>query len=138
MGKTLTEIAQTLRDANKKVQLIYAFNGTGKTRLSREFKKLIPSKETESGGIQKYYFNIFRNILEKSATFPGYDRWEDLLSNDADGARDGYYKRIINFSSHSKFASKKIPVISKSEKSMLARLVNDFKTRHGFNTSTNN
>lgn len=30
MGQTLTEIAQTLKDANKKVQLIYAFNGTGK------------------------------------------------------------------------------------------------------------
>lgn len=26
MGQTLTEIAQTLKDANKKVQLIYAFN----------------------------------------------------------------------------------------------------------------
>lgn len=39
MGQTLTEIAQTLKDANKKVQLIYAFNGTGKTRLSREFKR---------------------------------------------------------------------------------------------------
>ena len=41
MGKTLTEIAEQLKGANKKVQLIYAFNGTGKTRLSREFKKLI-------------------------------------------------------------------------------------------------
>lgn len=44
MSKTLTEIAQQLKDANKKVQLIYAFNGSGKTRLSREFKKLIPPK----------------------------------------------------------------------------------------------
>lgn len=53
MGQTLTEIAQRLKDATNvinarpestvdvKVQLIYAFNGTGKTRLSREFKKLI-------------------------------------------------------------------------------------------------
>jgi len=44
MSKTLTEIAQQLKDANKKVQLIYAFNGTGKTRLSREFKQLIAPK----------------------------------------------------------------------------------------------
>jgi len=44
MSKTLTEIAQQLKDANKKVQLIYAFNGTGKTRLSREFKHLIAPK----------------------------------------------------------------------------------------------
>ena len=35
MGKTLKEIAQELKDNNKKVQLIYAFNGNGKTRLSR-------------------------------------------------------------------------------------------------------
>ena len=44
MSKSLTEIAQQLKDANKKVQLIYAFNGTGKTRLSREFKQLIAPK----------------------------------------------------------------------------------------------
>ena len=48
MGQTLTEIAQTLKDANKKVQLIYAFNDTGKTRLSREFKRLIAPKNTET------------------------------------------------------------------------------------------
>lgn len=48
MSKTLTEIAQQLKSANKKVQLIYAFNGTGKTRLSREFKQLIaPNNDVE-------------------------------------------------------------------------------------------
>lgn len=44
MSKTLAEIAQQLKDKNKKVQLIYAFNGTGKTRLSREFKQLVAPK----------------------------------------------------------------------------------------------
>lgn len=44
MAKSLKEVAQQLKDANKKVQLIYAFNGTGKTRLSREFKQLIAPK----------------------------------------------------------------------------------------------
>ena len=44
MGQSLTQIAQQLKDSNKKVQLIYAFNGSGKTRLSREFKQLIVPK----------------------------------------------------------------------------------------------
>ncbi len=44
MSKTLVEIAQQLKHADKKVQLIYAFNGMGKTRLSREFKKLVSPK----------------------------------------------------------------------------------------------
>jgi len=46
MSADLSDIAQRLKDANKKVQLIYAFNGTGKTRLSREFIDLIASDES--------------------------------------------------------------------------------------------
>ncbi len=73
MGQTLTEIAQTLKDANKKVQLIYAFNGTGKTRLSREFKRLIAPKntETESWKTQKQkYFTtmLLRKICSIGTT----------------------------------------------------------------------
>lgn len=68
MGQTLTEIAQILKDANKKVQLIYAFNGTGKTRLSWEFKELIAPKETnaeepEESGIKILYYNAFTEDL---------------------------------------------------------------------------
>jgi hypothetical protein len=44
MSKTLEQIAEQLKDVNKKVQLIYAFNGTGKTRLSLAFKELIAPK----------------------------------------------------------------------------------------------
>lgn len=49
MSKMLSEIAQQLKDADKKVQLIYAFNGMGKTRLSREFKELIAPKGDGNG-----------------------------------------------------------------------------------------
>lgn len=48
MSQTLEEIAQQLHAANKKVQLIYAFNGTGKTRLSRAMKDLV-APQTEDG-----------------------------------------------------------------------------------------
>ncbi|MFN3165552.1 MAG: AAA family ATPase [Phycisphaeraceae bacterium] len=45
MSQTLAQIAQQLKDSDKKVQLIYAFNGSGKTRLSREFKELVAPKQ---------------------------------------------------------------------------------------------
>ncbi len=66
MGKLLKEIAQQLKDSNKKVQLIYAFNGTGKTLLSHEFRELISSsddienetEQTEEGHCHKIlYYN---------------------------------------------------------------------------------
>ncbi len=66
MGKTLREIAQKLKDANKKVQLIYAFNGVGKTRLSREFRELVAPKnegEEEDQLIKVLYYNAFTEDL---------------------------------------------------------------------------
>ncbi len=68
MGKSLREIAESLKDSPKKVQLIYAFNGVGKTRLSREFKELIdpPSKkgnEEEEREIEILYYNAFTEDL---------------------------------------------------------------------------
>ena len=68
MGMTLTEIAQTLKDTDKKVQLIYAFNGVGKTRLSREFKELVaPKTEGEEAEEEKpikvLYYNAFTEDL---------------------------------------------------------------------------
>ena len=69
MSKTLPEIAQQLNTPKKvkttvrqeveqtravpKVQLIYAFNGTGKTRLSRDFKQLIEPKANGGEGVDE-------------------------------------------------------------------------------------
>ncbi len=67
MGQSLNEIAQILRDTSKKVQLIYAFNGVGKTRLSREFKELIVPKnhdnEDEETKVKVLYYNAFTEDL---------------------------------------------------------------------------
>ena len=68
MGKALEEIAQELRNSDKKVQLIYAFNGVGKTRLSRTFKELIASKQGDSTGeeeiaVKVIYYNAFTEDL---------------------------------------------------------------------------
>ncbi|MCE9780234.1 ATP-binding protein [Shewanella algae] len=71
MSKTLTEIAEELKASDKKTQLIYAFNGTGKTRLSREFKELISPRnageegddETEPTRNKILYYNAFTEDL---------------------------------------------------------------------------
>lgn len=80
MGMTLTEIAQSLNDADKKVQLIYAFNGTGKTRLSREFKKLINANETseedEDSSTKK------RKILYYNALSSDLFYWDNDIENE--------------------------------------------------------
>jgi wobble nucleotide-excising tRNase len=87
MGKTLTDIAQQLKDANRKVQLIYAFNGTGKTRLSREFKRLIAPKaegDSEVGG-ETGEPELTRNkILYYNAFTEDLFYWDNDLAQDAE------------------------------------------------------
>jgi len=61
MGKELNEIAQELKNSSKKVQLIFAFNGTGKTRLSMEFKKLLSDDEQSKN--KMIYYNAYTEDL---------------------------------------------------------------------------
>ncbi|WP_188212062.1 AAA family ATPase [Neisseria sp. RH3002v2g] len=80
MGKSLTEIAEQLKESNKKVQLIYAFNGTGKTRLSGEFKNLIaPTSSEEADGEPTRRKFLYYNAFTEDLFF-----WDnDLLANEA-------------------------------------------------------
>jgi wobble nucleotide-excising tRNase len=66
MSQSLLQIAETLRNTDKKVQLIYAFNGTGKTRLSRKFRLLVAPKneeDEEEPSIKILYYNAFTEDL---------------------------------------------------------------------------
>ena len=78
MGQTLSEIAEKLQGANKKVQLIYAFNASGKTRLSRAFRELIDPKTEERDDGQRpkvLYYNAFTEDLFY---------WDNDLDGDVD------------------------------------------------------
>lgn len=105
MGKTLSEIAQqlsapktvqkTVPEKTKvveeakpvpKVQLIYAFNGTGKTRLSREFKQLIAPKANGGEGDEEVdQPDLSRNkILYYNAFTEDLFFWDNDLAEDAE------------------------------------------------------
>ncbi|MCK0549986.1 AAA family ATPase [Pseudomonas syringae pv. aptata] len=96
MNNTLTEIAQQLKDANRKVQLIYAFNGTGKTRLSREFKQLIaPRTDSVEGDEEVDAPELSRNKILYYNAFT-----EDLFYWDNDLVGDAEYKLKIQPNSY--------------------------------------
>lgn len=58
---TLTEIAQELKDTKEKIILVYAFNATGKTRLSVEYKNI--TKNLDDGSHAGVYYNAFSEDL---------------------------------------------------------------------------
>ncbi len=81
MGQSLTQIALQLKGSNKKVQLIYAFNGSGKTRLSREFKQLIVPKNDDDENAEETALARTKILYYNALT-------EDLFYWDNDLERD--------------------------------------------------
>ncbi|UYQ70879.1 AAA family ATPase [Pelagibacterium flavum] len=55
-----SEIATTLRDAKEKIVLLYAFNATGKTRLSVSYKDATKNKKGAHTGV---YYNAYSEDL---------------------------------------------------------------------------
>ncbi|WP_323616247.1 AAA family ATPase [Erysipelothrix rhusiopathiae] len=93
MGISLIDIANTLKDAKHqtaaksasesevKVQLVYAFNGTGKTRLSREFKSLL---RTENDVDEEFEISdeVAKQYLYYNAFTEDLFYWDNDLKND--------------------------------------------------------
>lgn len=86
MNNTLTEIAEQLKAHHNKVQLIYAFNGTGKTRLSRAFKELIAPKEDEQDELaeEEQAARSRHKILYYNAFTEDLFYWDNDLEADAE------------------------------------------------------
>jgi len=94
-------------------------------------------KAIETDQLSKYHFNFLRNILEKTSTFLGYEKWGDLLPRNAEGQTNPYETRIINISSHSKHAGEEVAVLTEDDKRVLRFLVNEINAKYRFHQTQN-
>ena len=78
----LQDIAKAIKDTKEQIFLLYAFNATGKTRLSVEYKELCRNEEHKQTGV---YYNAFS---------------EDLFvwNNDIENAEENIRLRIVKSS----------------------------------------
>lgn len=82
--------------------------------------------------IRKYHFILLRNLLEKTASFLGYNYWGDLLEIIYDKMTEAdkrSYIRTINLFSHSKVSDTETVELKEREKNFLKELFNDFKEK---------
>ncbi len=94
-------------------------------------------KAIKTGQLHKYHFNFLRNILEKTSTFLGYEKWGDLLPKTDDGRTNPYEARVINMSSHSKHASEEVTQLTDDEKRVLGYLVGQINEMYRFKQNAN-
>ena len=80
----------------------------------------IIQKAIDANQIQKYHFTLLRNLYEKTANFLGYPQWSELLPDD----KQVYYKRIIQFTSHSTLSNEIVAEPTEPEKQIVRFLLN--------------
>jgi len=83
----------------------------------------------ENNTIERYHFNLFRAILEKTANFLGYKHYRSLLTGEN---KDEAY-RILNIYSHSRIADMEPQDIPSDHKNLFADMFNDFLRRYNWN-----
>lgn len=82
----------------------------------------------ENDAIERYHFNLFRAILEKTANFLGYKHYRLLLTGEN---QDEFY-RILNVYSHSRIAEMEPQDIPSDHKKLFADMFNEFLKRYNW------
>lgn len=89
-------------------------------------------KAIDTGELKKYHFSFLRNVLEKTATFLGYDKWGELVPTDQRDGDNHYERRLLNLSSHSKHSGEEVAVLKDDDKNMIKYLMEEIKEKYKF------
>lgn len=93
-------------------------------------KKII-EKAIADNQIEKFHFTLLRNLYEKTAGFLGYAKWQDLLAT-APGDKEGYLKRIVQFSSHRTLPGEEVSEPTEPEKQIVRLLLDNLTDHYGY------
>lgn len=89
--------------------------------LKKTLEKAIANNE-----IEKYHFTLLRNLYEKTGSFLGFPGWKELLPEN----KEGYYNRIMQYTSHSTLADETVaeptPYEKQTVKLLLEHLIDNY------------
>jgi len=92
-------------------------------------KELI-NKAIITDTLEKYHFNLFRTLLEKTSVFLGYSAWSDCISEGEDKEN---LKHRLQVYSHSKLSETESVEISNDDKILLKNTFTDFLNKFNWN-----
>lgn len=113
----------------------YTTHNTGDTpffhhvALLQELKKV-----ADTGGLYTYHFNVLRNILEKTATFHGFDNFSACIKQAPDDLDGAIHMRMTNLLSHGGYSIFEPREMVEDNKQIFREILSGFLEIHNFNT----
>lgn len=85
-----------------------------------------------SGAIYTHHFNMMRRVMEQTACFFGYAKWEECITAEDDDPNQTVYKRVIDLMSHGNYSLYEPREMLPDNKEHFGRILRQFITRHPF------
>lgn len=89
-----------------------------------------------SGKLYTHHFNVMRSILERTATFFGFDDFSHCLHKEDVNNDDVLYERALNLLSHGKYSTFEPKEMGEDNKQLFKNIFNAFMARYRFNLPT--
>ena len=86
----------------------------------------------KSGVLYTHHFNTMRRVMEQTACFFGYERWDQCIKPEDDDPNGTVYKRVIDLMSHGDYSLYEPREMMQENKEHFGRVLRQFTTRHPF------
>lgn len=87
----------------------------------------------KSGRLYTYHFNILRGIMEKTATFHGFDHFGKIIKRDPDDQDGTLHYRYVQLLSHGNYSLFEPVEMMEENKRIFRKILNDFMSKYHFN-----
>lgn len=85
-----------------------------------------------SGALYTHHFNMLRRVMEQTACFFGYTKWEECIKPEGDDPNHTGYKRVIDLMSHGDYSLYEPREMLPENKEHLGRALRQFISTHPF------
>lgn len=111
----------------------FALRETDSTPFLYHLASLVELHEAlTSGAIYTHHFNMMRRVMEQTACFFGYAKWDECIKAEDDDPNQTVYKRVIDLMSHGDYSLYEPREMLQENKEYFARILRQFITRHPF------
>ncbi len=90
-------------------------------------------KAAESGQLYTYHFTILRCIMEKAATFHGFENFGDIIKRQSDDEDGALHARYVNLLSHGNYLLFEPVEMMNENKEIFRKILREFMSSYCFN-----
>lgn len=112
----------------------YMIRDTGSTPFFHHVATLAELYEADrNGALFTHHFNMLRSILEKTASFHGYQGFSACIKQDDDDEDGVLHTRLVNILSHGNYSLYEPQEMLEENKRYFRKILHDFINRYPFN-----